>query len=37
MRMLGKNMAWLIKAIDMAKTQIPVPEKEPKEWTHFIR
>jgi len=37
MRVLGKNMAWLIKAIDLAKKQIPVPEKEQKEWTHFIR
>ena len=37
MRILGKNMAWLMKAVDLAKKQIPVPEKEPKESTHFIR
>jgi len=37
MRILGKNMAWLIKAVDLAKKQIPLPENEPKEWTHFIR
>ncbi|MDR0796090.1 MAG: flavodoxin family protein [Tannerella sp.] len=37
MRILGKNMAWLMKAIDLAKQQIPAPEKEQKEWTHFIR
>jgi multimeric flavodoxin WrbA len=37
MRILGKNMAWLMQAIDLAKQQIPAPAKEQKEWTHFIR
>jgi multimeric flavodoxin WrbA len=37
MRVLGKNMAWLIKALELAKKQIPAPEKEQKVATHFIR
>lgn len=37
MRVLGKNMAWLMQAIDLAKKQIPAPEKEQKVATHFIR
>ena len=37
MRVLGKNMAWLMKAVDLAKQQIPSPEKERKVMTNFIR
>ena len=38
MRMLGKNMAWLLKSIDMAKTQgINPPEVEKKIKTNFVR
>jgi len=37
MRILGKNMAWLMKAIDLAKQQIPMPEQEPKVAMNFIR
>ena len=37
MRVLGKNMAWLMQAIDLANKQIPAPEKELKVMTHFIR
>lgn len=36
-RILGKNMAWLIKVIDAGKKTIPIPEKEPKERMSFIR
>lgn len=35
MRVLGKNMAFLIKAIDKSKADLP--EKEPKIMTSFIR
>jgi multimeric flavodoxin WrbA len=37
MRILGKNMAWLMKAIDLAKPHIPMPERESKEVMNFIR
>ncbi len=37
MRTLGKNMAWLLKCIDLAKATIPYPEKEPGQHTNFIR
>ena len=38
MRLLGRNMAWLIKAIDAAKQNgINHPDPEPKEYTNFIR
>ncbi len=38
MRTLGKNMAWLIKCIDMGKKNgITIPEQEPKIKTSFIR
>ena len=37
MRILGKNMAWLMKAVNLAKQQIPAPEKEQKVMTNFIR
>lgn len=37
MRMLGKNMAFLIKAIKLAKATIPLPEKENKVYTNFIK
>ncbi len=37
MRMLGKNMAWLLKCIEAGKTAgVPLPEKEEKIWTNFI-
>ena len=37
MRTLGRNMAWLLKCIELAKGVIPLPERE--EWTptNFIR
>ena len=38
MRVLGKNMAWLLKCLDYAKGKIPLPEREAKRyWTNFIR
>jgi hypothetical protein len=37
MRTLGKNMAWLIKAVDMGKKSIPLPEAEKRVWTNFVR
>ena len=35
MRILGCNMAWLLKCIK--KARIPFPESEPKVWTNFVR
>jgi len=38
MRMLGKNMAWLLKSIQVGKEAgISLPEKEPRAITNFIR
>ncbi|MHC6180139.1 flavodoxin family protein [Clostridium sp. JNZ X4-2] len=37
MRMLGKNMAWLMKLVQNGKGKIPEPEKEKKVFTNFIR
>ena len=37
MRILGKNMAVLIKAIDMGKSAIGLPEREKKIYTNFIK
>lgn len=38
MRTLGKNMAWLLKSIKAGKELgIPLPEKEPRAVTNFIR
>ena len=37
MRVLGRNMAWLLHCIDAAKEIVPYPEKEVREWTNFIR
>ncbi|MEG0069605.1 flavodoxin family protein [Cetobacterium sp.] len=37
LRVLGKNMAWLLKMIDYTKDTIIPPEKENKKYTHFIR
>lgn len=34
---LGKNMAFLLKAIALAKNQYGLPETEPREFTNFIR
>lgn len=37
MRVLGKNMAWLLKMVDYTKDTIIPPEKENKRYTHFVR
>ena len=37
MRMLGNNMAWLLKCIALGKEAGVAPESEKKIWTNFIR
>lgn len=37
MRVLGKNMAYLLKVMNAAKDIMPAPEKENKVYTHFVR
>ena len=37
MRMLGNNMAWLLKCIALGKEAGLAPETEKKIWTNFIR
>ncbi len=37
MRVLGKNMAFLIKSIALGKEKYGLPEKEERVFTHFIR
>jgi multimeric flavodoxin WrbA len=37
MRVLGRNMAFLIKSIILGKERYGLPEKEPRIFTHFIR
>ncbi|MDO7787860.1 flavodoxin family protein [Desulforamulus aquiferis] len=37
MRVLGKNMAWLMKVIEQGKGSIKPPEKEAKKFFNFIR
>lgn len=38
MRILGRNMAWLLKCIEADKQAgVPEPEKEEKVWTNFVR
>ncbi|MEW9121537.1 MAG: flavodoxin family protein [Thermotaleaceae bacterium] len=37
MRVLGKNMAWLLKIIDKGKGCIQEPERERKAYTNFVR
>jgi multimeric flavodoxin WrbA len=37
MRVLGKNMAFLIKSITLGKERYGLPEKEARIFTHFIR
>lgn len=38
MRTLGKNMAWLLKCIELGKQNgIEIPPQEPKTFTNFIR
>ena len=37
MRVLGNNMAWLLKCIQLGKENGVVPVTEKKVWTNFIR
>lgn len=37
MRVLGKNMAWLMKLVEFGKDKVPAPLKEKKLYTNFIR
>lgn len=37
MRVLGKNMAWLLKLAASGKSAVTAPELEKKVFTHFIR
>lgn len=37
MRVLGKNMAYLLKLIDVGKASVEAPEQEEKIYTNFIR
>jgi multimeric flavodoxin WrbA len=37
MRILGKNMAWLLKLVEHGVKTIPPPEKEGKTYMNFIR
>ncbi|PLX75385.1 MAG: flavodoxin family protein [Desulfuromonas sp.] len=37
MRVLGKNMAWLMKLREHGKEAVPPPERETKQFTNFIR
>jgi len=37
MRVLGKNMAWVLKLIENGKGKIEEPKREEKVFTHFIR
>lgn len=36
MRVLGKNMAWLMKLVEHGKGAVPAPEREPKTMFSFI-
>ena len=37
MRTLARNMAFLMKSIALGKEKYGLPEKEPSQWTNFIR
>lgn len=37
MRVLGKNMAWLMQAVNQTKAVVELPEKEPKTAMNFVR
>ena len=37
MRVLGKNMAWLLKSLAVARERVPYPSPEPPRRTNFIR
>lgn len=37
MKVLGQNMAWLMKIVEFSRGKIPEPQKETKIYTNFIR
>ncbi|MDR0544042.1 MAG: flavodoxin family protein [Odoribacteraceae bacterium] len=37
MRILGRNMAWLMRVVEQGKKNVPPPDIEEKISTHFIR
>ncbi len=37
MRVLGRNMAWLMKLVEAGRPGLPPPEREKKRYTSFIR
>ncbi|RKJ40937.1 flavodoxin family protein [Acutalibacter sp. 1XD8-33] len=37
MRTLARNMVFLMKSIQLGKKEFGLPEKEPSQWTNFIR
>lgn len=37
MRILGRNMAWLVKLVEAGRGVVPEPEREPKRYMNFIR
>lgn len=37
MRVLGRNMAWLLTCLEVARATVPYPETEAPVWTNFIR
>jgi multimeric flavodoxin WrbA len=37
LRTLGRNMAWLLKTLELGAKSIPLPEKEQRVYTNFIR
>ena len=37
MRVLGRNMAWLLKLVENGKGRVAEPEKEPKVFMNFVR
>lgn len=37
MRILGKNMAWLMKLVEFGKGEVKAPDREKKVYTSFVR
>ncbi len=37
MRVLARNMAWLLKCIEASKGTVSLPETEERIWTNFVR
>ncbi|MDR2796238.1 MAG: flavodoxin family protein [Spirochaetaceae bacterium] len=37
LRTLGRNMAWLLKTLELGGKSIPLPQEEPRIFTNFIR